>query len=251
MQILPVLDIQQGTVVRGVGGRRHEYQPIVSKRTPSSEPVAVAEALRDAFGFRSFYLADLDAIGGNAPNWDLYARLQSRGFFLAVDAGVRAEADGRRLLEAGVDCVAGLETIDGPAALRALLSVAGGSRLIFSLDLKDGQPLGKLAGWRASDAWSIGEEAIEAGVRRLIVLDLARVGGGEGIGTEELCRQIKHLHPDIELIAGGGVRGIEDLRRLESCGVDRALVASALHDGRVSPEDVRALVQSVNEQKEA
>jgi phosphoribosylformimino-5-aminoimidazole carboxamide ribotide isomerase len=251
MQILPVLDIQQGTVVRGVGGRRHEYQPIVSKWTPSSEPVAVTEALRDAFGFRSFYLADLDAIGGKSPNWDLYARLQERGFLLAVDAGVRDETDGRRLLEAGVDCVAGLETIDGPAALLSLLDLPGGSRLIFSLDLKDGQPLGAVAGWRAGDACSIGEEAIEAGVRRLIVLDLARVGGGGGVGTEDLCLQIKKRHPQVELIAGGGVRGVEDLRRLESYGVDRALVASALHDGRVAPEDIRAFLQSVNEQKEA
>ena len=239
MQILPVLDIQQGTVVRGIGGRRHEYRPIVSKWTPSSEPVAIAEALREAFGFRSFYLADLDAIGGKSPNWDLFAQLQERGFLLSVDSGVRGETDGLRLLEAGVDCVAGLETIEGPTALRALLVLSGRSRLIFSLDLKDGQPLGTLAGWRAADAWSIAEEAIEAGVRRLIVLDLARVGGGGGVGTEDLCREIKHVHPEIELIAGGGIRGVEDLRRLEPCGVDRALVASALHDGRLEPKELK------------
>ena len=245
MQILPVLDIQQGTVVRGIGGRRHEYQPIVSKWTSCSEPVAIAEALGDAYGFRSFYLADLDAIGGKSPDWDLYAQLQARGFTLAVDAGVRNERDGRRLLEAGVDCVAGLETIDGSAALRALINLPGGSRLIFSLDLKDGRPLGAVAGWRAADAWSIAEEASEVGVRRLIVLDLARVGGGGGVGTEELCRQLKKTHPDVELIAGGGVRGLEDLRRLESCGVDRALVASALHDGRLSPDVLGLLCRRI------
>jgi phosphoribosylformimino-5-aminoimidazole carboxamide ribotide isomerase len=239
MQILPVLDIQQGTVVRGVGGRRHEYKPIVSKWTQSSEPLALAEALHQAYGFRSFYLADLDAIAGQAPNWGIYAQLLSRGFVLSVDAGIREESDGRCLLEAGVDCVVGLETVAGPAILCALLDMAAKERVIFSVDLKEGKPLGNLAGWRAADAWTIVEQSMEMGVRRLIVLDLPRVGEGEGVGTEDLCRRIKIAYPHVELIAGGGVRDLEDLKRLEVCGVDRALVASALHDGRLGPEEVR------------
>ena len=55
-------------------------------------------------------------------------------------------------------------------------------RLIFSLDLKQGEPLGNLACWRAPDAWSIAEEVIEWGVQRLIVLDLCGVGEGKGRG---------------------------------------------------------------------
>ncbi|HEV8059322.1 MAG TPA: HisA/HisF-related TIM barrel protein [Gemmataceae bacterium] len=237
MRILPVLDIQQGKVVRGVGGRRHEYQPIVSKWARSTEPLALAEAMHAAYGFRDFYLADLDAIAGQPPSWELFARLLARGFRIAVDAGIREELDGRRLLEAGVDCVIGLETVAGPDSLRALLDSTNRDRLIFSLDLKDGEPLGNLTRWRATDAWSIAEQLLECGVQRLIVLDLARVGVGEGVGTEDLCRRIKRAHPRVELIAGGGVGGIGDLRRLEDCGVDQALVASALHDGRLGPEE--------------
>jgi phosphoribosylformimino-5-aminoimidazole carboxamide ribotide isomerase len=246
MQILPVLDIQQGTVVRGVGGRRHEYKPIVSKWTQSSEPLALAEALHQAYGFRSFYLADLDAIAGQPPSWSIYAQLLLRGFMLAVDAGVREAADGRRLLEAGVDCVVGLETIAGPDNLRVLLDSAGRERTIFSLDLKEDQPLGNLAEWQAADGWTIVEQSMEMGVGRLIVLDLARVGGGEGVGTVDLCRRVKKAYPNVELIAGGGVRGLEDLRRLEACGVDRALVASALHDGRLGPEEAGLLRWKLN-----
>ncbi len=237
MRILPVLDLQQGKVVRGVGGRRHEYRPIVSKWTRSTEPLALAEALRSAYGFHDFYLADLDAIAGQPPSWELFARLLARGFRIAVDAGIREEPDGQRLLEAGVDCVVGLETLAGPDTLRALLILPCKDRLIFSLDLKDGEPLGNHACWRATDAWSIAEQVMEWGVQRLIVLDLARVGVGEGVGTEDLCRRIKRAQPQVELIAGGGVRGIEDLRRLEDCGVNQALVASALQDGRLRPED--------------
>ena len=40
---------------------------------------------------------------------------------------------------------------------------------------------------------------------------------------------------------GGGVRGVDDLRRLKACGVRAALVASALHDGALTPADLDGL----------
>ena len=67
MQILPVLDIMRGQVVRGVGGRRHEYRPIVSRLTASASPLDVAGAIRAHFGRDEFYLADLDPIAGGGP----------------------------------------------------------------------------------------------------------------------------------------------------------------------------------------
>ena len=42
MQIIPVLDLLGGQVVRGVGGRREAYRPVRSVLTTSSEPRQVA-----------------------------------------------------------------------------------------------------------------------------------------------------------------------------------------------------------------
>ena len=69
-------------------------------------------------------------------------------------------------------------------------------------------------------------------VKRLIVLDLNRVGMGVGTGTEKLCSWVKSNYPHLELIAGGGIRGPEDLPSLEAAGVSAVLIASALHDGK-------------------
>jgi phosphoribosylformimino-5-aminoimidazole carboxamide ribotide isomerase len=84
----------------------------------------------------------------------------------------------------------------------------------------------------------IANEAVKAGVRRLIVLDLAQVGVGEGVGTESLCRRLHERHPQLEIVAGGGVRDMADLRSLAAAGCSGALVASALHDGRLARSDV-------------
>jgi len=75
----------------------------------------------------------------------------------------------------------------------------------------------------------------------VLVLDLLRVGEGGGPGTEALCATLIAEYPDLELTAGGGVRGAADLRRLRACGARAALVASALHDGALSRGDLDEL----------
>jgi phosphoribosylformimino-5-aminoimidazole carboxamide ribotide isomerase len=240
MRILPVLDVMGGVVVRGIGGRREEYRPIVSRLTSSCVPIDVARAFRDHLGCAELYLADLDAIRGAAPAWDIYEGLRRAGFALWVDAGVRDAKGARALAAVGAEgVVIGLETIRGPTELaRACADL--GSRVIFSLDLKGGEPLGGRSAWQRPDAKRIAAQAIALGARRLLVLDLLRVGEGRGLGTEALCAALVAEHPDVEVAAGGGVRGPTDLRRMRECGIGAALVASALHDGTLRREDLEA-----------
>ncbi len=241
MRIVPVLDIMGSEVVRGVGGRREEYRPLRGNLTASSRPLEVAEALADRFGFREFYVADLDAILGGEPAWTLYAELRSRGFLLSVDAGVRRPADAHRLADAGIDdLVVGLETLEGPRELAEIVK-AFGARILFSLDLRGGELLTATAAWSERDAERLADRVIRLGIRRLLVLDLARVGCAGGTGTRELCARLCASHPNLAIYAGGGVRHRGDLEELKRCGVQTVLVASALHDGRLSHADLDGL----------
>ncbi|MCS6850571.1 MAG: HisA/HisF-related TIM barrel protein [Gemmataceae bacterium] len=238
MLVLPVLDLKSGLVVHGRGGRRHEYRPIVTPLSATAQPVDVARGFDRHFGLREMYVADLDAIAGAVPAWKTFAALQEAGFVLWVDAGVRAPPQARALFERGVEYVIlGLETLAGPDVLRAVVAELGADRLVFSLDLRHGEPLGDRAAWKGADALGIADQATAAGIGRMIVLDLARVGLGAGPGTEELCRLLHERHPELMLVAGGGVRHAKDLRRLAKAGVRGALVASALHERRLVAAD--------------
>ena len=84
MRIIPVLDVMHGAVVRGVGGRRDEYRPLVSRLVPSSRPLDVADAIASHFDCREFYVADLDAILGGEPAWSMYSVLHQQGYRLWV-----------------------------------------------------------------------------------------------------------------------------------------------------------------------
>ena len=238
MHIVPVLDLKAGEVVRGIAGERKNYRPIVSRLTPSAKPLDVAQAFRQEFGLSEFYLADLDAIAGRDPAYSVYSALRELGCRIWVDAGVRADDALAGKIAGVVDrLVVGLETIAGPKALAQVLKKVRRERVVFSLDLKNGIPLCQTS-WKSDEAWGIVLEAVEMGVARILVLDLRRVGVNEGPGTEELCKKISRAYPHIEIAAGGGIRNRGDLLRLRDAGVAVAIVASALHDGRISRQDL-------------
>src|SRR6266852_5792472 len=113
--ILPVLDLMQGQIVRGIAGRRDEYRPIVSRLIDSAAPLAVARAFRTHFGFDELYLVDLDAIQNGQPAFEVYDRLRREGFRLWIDAGLRTGHD---------DALASLLETDAAGILVGLESVA-------------------------------------------------------------------------------------------------------------------------------
>jgi phosphoribosylformimino-5-aminoimidazole carboxamide ribotide isomerase len=231
-RLLPVLDLKNGQVVRGIGGRRDEYRPIISKWTDSSDPLTVAIALREHFGFERFYVADLGAICERVPHTPQLDALIQEGFELDLDAGARSQADCASILETPrIRAVLGLETIESPQVLERIAAESPAPRLAFSLDLKSRLPLAT-PHWPAS-ALEIASIAIGAGIQTLIVLDLAAVGSNGGCPTLPLCREIRACWPHVELITGAGVRNELDVHRAIDSGVDQVLVASALHDGRL------------------
>ena len=82
--------------------------------------------------------------------------------------------------------------------------------------------------------------AIAAGTMNLLVLDVGRVGTGAGVDVG-LLAALRRRFPEVRLLAGGGVRGRDDLERIREAGCDGALVATAFHTGRIGADDVREL----------
>lgn len=240
MEVLPVLDLLDGVVVRGVAGKRSEYRPIQSRLTSSVQAIDIARVFQSVFGFRKFYVADLDAILHQRPNWDIYRQLIGSGFRLLVDAGIRNVEQSLAVRQCGAEPIVGLELCSSPSVLSEIHQANQGF-ITFSLDLRDGEPIipDNSSDWKA-DALEIARQSVACGVRRIIVLDLADVGTSSGGRTDDLCRRILAESAGLELTCGGGVRGPEDLERLRLVGVSAVLVASALHDGRLSPNQLRS-----------
>lgn len=246
MRIIPVLDLLNSVVVRGVAGQREAYRPVESALTQSSKPLDVATAIRREFGLCEFYVADLDAIVNDAANLELYGELRAAGFQLMVDAGLKSAADADIALTAGAhQVIAGLETWPTLASLELLINRLGPEQVVFSLDLRAGKAMRTLRDLTSDDPLDIAAAVLEAGVRELIVLDLAAVGVSAGTPTLDLCHRIREFVPNVRLITGGGIRDVEDVKTLRQQGLDGVLVASALHNGRLTREDLNSISESM------
>ena len=133
--------------------------------------------------------------------------------------------------------VVGLETIRGPAALAAILSRVEPGCVVFSLDLRAGRPLtAPGSDWGGCDPLDLALRVADLGVRRVLLLDLAHVGTGQGIGTRRLLGDLKAVRPGLDIAVGGGISGVAELDELAGAGASAVLIGSALHDGRISPE---------------
>src|SRR5687768_17360169 len=94
-RVIPVIDVLGGKVVRAVGGRRDEYRPVESTLTRSTNPVEVADAVIQAAGAVNLYVADLDAITGQAFDTGWVAELADAfpRTWVWLDQGLRTPAD--------------------------------------------------------------------------------------------------------------------------------------------------------------
>lgn len=230
VHVIPVLDLKNGVVVHGIAGQRDRYQPLQSRLTPGSDPVEIAEAIRDRFGWNTFYIADLDGIISGRPRFDLHTKLIKRDFRLMIDTGAREPEDAHRVLQLGAEVIIGLETWTELESLRTLMTGVAAESVLFSLDLKHGQPQCG-SNWTDREPLHIARHVASVGVTRIIVLDVAAVGTGRGVPTLPLCRKIAGQLPGVRLITGGGLRTSEDLPALRSEPLEGVLVATAIHTG--------------------
>ena len=88
MQIIPVIDLLGGQVVRGIGGRRSEYGPIESQLARGSDPGTIAAAVVEQFGATTCYVADLDAIERAKFDVTSWQHIAQAGLKLWLDAGM-------------------------------------------------------------------------------------------------------------------------------------------------------------------
>ncbi|MBA3318725.1 MAG: hypothetical protein H0T50_11645 [Gemmatimonadales bacterium] len=249
MQLIPVLDLARGAAVQARAGKRARYLPAESALTPGviGDPLALLQAYREVLDARECYVADLDAIQGGDVQRDLLRALQrgAAGCGLLVDAGITDAAEATGMLAVGVErVVVGLETLGAFEDLAAIVAAAGSERVVFSLDLRLGHPVLRPArrdqGGPPATAVDLASRAVAAGVRTVLVLDVARVGTGGGVDLG-LLEVLRRRFPSERLLAGGGVGGRRDLDRIRDTGCDGVLVATALHTGRVGAADALAL----------
>ncbi|MFH1787949.1 MAG: HisA/HisF-related TIM barrel protein [Candidatus Altiarchaeota archaeon] len=233
MKVTPVVDIKGGVVVGAVSGIREKYLPLSSGICDSSDPVEVCRAFMD-FGFESVYVADLDGIVERKPNLDLIKRIIADvELHVLLDVGVESRED--VFPHDDVTPVLGSESLSSPQLLDEL--AGEGVEFIASIDVKDGALLNKL-GLNLSDFLGLLDGKLPKDYE-VILLDLSCVGTLSGPNTN-LIKKVKAKLRNKKIIYGGGVRDLEDVKKLHKEGIRHVLLGSSIHSERFSRKDLEA-----------
>jgi phosphoribosylformimino-5-aminoimidazole carboxamide ribotide isomerase len=232
MEIIPVIDLLNGQVVRAQRGERNRYLPIDSALSRSSKPLDVAQALLGLYPFNTLYIADLDAIQRHGNHFSTLAAIRQNhpNIDLWLDAGFGNVADCHPWRDLDVTFVVGSESLKNIESLRQMKAELGDEKLVLSLDWRGETALGPPELFQSPCDWP----------QRLIVMTLGKVGSYDGPDMERL-KQISLTGCDRSIYAAGGVRGANDLQSLQAMGISGVLLASTLHDGHISQQELALL----------
>lgn len=219
MQLILAMDLQRGLVVHGKRGDRRSYRPLTWGLSDSADPLLYLATLRPRF----LYIADLDRITGKGSHDREIGRCCGMVKGCYVDRGIRSPAD----------CLSGEKIINivGTETAGTDLSLYEGG--ILSLDIRDGRVI---PGDR--DPLAVVREAAGMRFDGCLILNIGSVGTGEGPLSRNILEGLRDGCKGT-LLYGGGISGEEDLGRLLSAGFDGAIVATAVHQGRIPLEAVR------------
>jgi phosphoribosylformimino-5-aminoimidazole carboxamide ribotide isomerase len=228
VKIIPVIDLKNGLVVHARQGQREGYLPIHSQLCRSSDIYQVLEAFLSLYAFDTFYFADLDALMGQGSHCSLIQEILQAfpHVMFWLDQGYLPV---QQAINYSKNCmpVLGSESYTD-TTITELASFKG--RFILSLDYNQQGFLGSQKLLNSPKLWP----------QDIIVMTLARVGGVSGPDFDKLLC-LSRQYPNKNFIAAGGVRDLQDVQMLQQHGIQRALVASALHSGKLGTKEIHAL----------
>ena len=240
-EILPAIDLRAGRVVRlrqGDFARETAY---------SVDPIETALELMQ-HGTRWLHVVDLDGARESRPvQLDLVtaviAAVGSTGR-VEVGGGIRTIAAVRAYLRAGAArVVLGTMILRSPSEAHELLVEFGPGAIVVALDVRAGRAVG--------GAWESGAEAYPvltllgrlaaAGFETFEVTAIERDGtlSGPDLG---LLQSARAKAPDVDIIASGGVRSIDDVFAVRAVGCDGVIVGRAFYERML---DLRDAIRSL------
>lgn len=237
MKIFPAIDIVGGKAVRLRKGNYSEMTVY------SDDPVTVAEDFK-ASGASCIHLVDLEgAKSGGTPNFETVKRLLSLGgFFSEIGGGIRSLETVEKYLGIGASrVILGTAAVENEAFLREAVKLFG-EKIAVGADIKDG--FVAIKGWLESSALPLldfAKRLQDIGVKTVICTDISRDGEMKGANLElyrELAEEFK-----MEIVASGGVTGIDEIKTLRGCGVSGAIIGKAYYEGLISLSEAIAAAE--------
>jgi phosphoribosylformimino-5-aminoimidazole carboxamide ribotide isomerase len=228
LQLIPAIDLMHGEIVR----LTHGDPETATVYSQFGGPVETAKKWQ-ADGAKKLHIIDLDAALGMGNNLTVIAEIaKSTDLPIQVGGGIRDIGAVEKVLGLGVSqVILGALAFSDPDAATQIQQKFGAKSVIVALDNRDGRVM--VEGWKTATALGM-KEALEKfvalGVKVFLVTSITKDGTLSGPDLDTLREACQY--PGIEVIAAGGIGGLNDLGALKRVGVEGAVIGKALYEGR-------------------
>ena len=242
MIIYPAIDLRQGKAVRLRQGDPDQATVF------DANPLKAAQRWADE-GAAWLHIVNLDgAFGEKSPNFRVVARILDN-----VDIPVQF-GGGLRDLEAVEDAfdlgvariILGTAAVQNPDLLKLVLEKYGPESVVVGLDAREGRVA--IKGWQqttGASAADLGKRLHRLGAALALYTDIGRDGMLTGVDAEGSAGLAEAT--GLQVIASGGVAGLDDIRRLLAVahrGVEGVVIGQALYTGAVKLAEAIALTEA-------
>uniref|UniRef100_Q9RPQ5 1-(5-phosphoribosyl)-5-[(5-phosphoribosylamino)methylideneamino] imidazole-4-carboxamide isomerase n=1 Tax=Thermoanaerobacter pseudethanolicus (strain ATCC 33223 / 39E) TaxID=340099 RepID=HIS4_THEP3 len=225
MIIYPAVDIKDGRCVRLVQG---EFDKVT---VYSDNPVEMGLKW-ERMGAQYLHVVDLDgARTGQIQNTPIISEMAVKlGIPVQLGGGIRTVETIETLLCKGIHrVILGTSAVKNPELVKQALKTFEDS-VVIGIDAKDGMVA--IEGWAKTSEFTairFAKKMEELGAKTIIYTDISRDGMLAGPNLKAMEEMVKAVN--IEVIASGGVRNIDDIRNLKNVGVSGVIVGKALYTG--------------------
>lgn len=227
-RIVFVTDLLDGRVVHAIKGEREKYRPVEnSKVSNSAEPIEMISKIKP----KEVYIADLDRLQNTGNNFEVIKKISALTKTM-VNIGVKENDDIEKCLS-----IADTVILSSEASSFNIMKYASGNypgKTNITIDIKNGSILTK-----DEDLKKEPKELVkllnDLKIKDIVIIDLSKVGTSAGI-NKDLLREIKEIS-NHNILFGGGIRDMNDIDALKEIGISGALVATAVHNGKI-PIDI-------------
>lgn len=232
----PAVDLRDGRVVQLVGGRPE------NERVSLPDPLSVARHWAE-LGFRTLHVVDLDAALGTGSNRSaIEAILDQSEVPVQVGGGIRDDALVDTYLQAGAArVIVGTRAVRDRDWLEEVVS-RHPNRIVVAADTRDRQVL--VRGWTESAGLTLLDyitTLADLPLAGILVTDVSREGRLAGADADLFGDVVAATVHDV--LAAGGIAGVEDLRRLAGAGVAGAVLGMSIYAGDIDDAAAAAVAR--------
>ena len=234
IELIPAIDIIDGKCVRLSQG---DY---ASKKIYNENPLEVAKEF-ESYGIRRLHVVDLDgAASQHVVNYRTLEQIAAQtSLIVDFGGGIKTTGDIEIAFESGAQMVTlGSVAVKHPELFAEWLQTYGNEKIILGADVKDNRIA--VNGWKEESPQELMpflNAYINKGVTKVLCTDISRDGMLKGPSLT-LYRSIMETHPELHLIASGGISCLDDILKLDEAGIPAVVFGKAIYEGRITLKDL-------------